>query len=333
MFKNTIALPLIALALALAGAAALAFDLNLKEQAKQAQPLVVDGKIGESEYQNHLRVDGIQMDLYWSIQGDRIYVGLHAPGRGWVAIGFDPEGPIMQGADIVIGYVKDGKLFLQDSYANVPTGHQADTELGGRDDILEKAGSQSADGTVLEFSRKLDTGDKFDKPIRDGKPMAILMAYAEDADFTSYHSRTRARVQSVDFFQANSKANETPPLWVASHLEAYELGLVAWIIVLGIFAIQGFISVRLEGRELIPGHFVPARESTISVVFTALLTVLELVWAVQFIASLYEGARPAVVATYGALLAFTLAAILLVYRQSFVSAETIVQEREDHIPW
>ena len=59
------------------------------------------------EYQHKLEVKIMQFS--WTIEGDLIHVLLQAKTTGWVAIGFDPENA-MQGANIIIGAVKDGKV-------------------------------------------------------------------------------------------------------------------------------------------------------------------------------------------------------------------------------
>ncbi|OGF53349.1 MAG: hypothetical protein A2Z21_07890, partial [Candidatus Fraserbacteria bacterium RBG_16_55_9] len=153
VFKGSIKLPVIALLLAGAGTLALGFDLSRKypgeppttwavEQLTEIPgALQVDGLIQEGEYQNLLSSSRLKMNLYWSIRDDRIYCGLRAPTQGWIALGFNTEIPLMRGADIIIAYVKDGQLSLEDSYANSRTGHQMDIQQGGRDDILEKASS------------------------------------------------------------------------------------------------------------------------------------------------------------------------------------------------
>ncbi len=213
MFRNSIKLPLVALIFAAVGALVLGWDLNLRQQAEMAtlqaadkwptagtQPLQVDGVIVKGEYANALQPPQLDMELFWTIRGDRLYVGLRAPTQGWVAIAFNPEGPLMKGADIVIGFVKEGQLYLQDNYADTPASHQGDEKLGGRDDLLEEAGSEDDTGTTIEFSRALDTKDSYDKPIRPGESMTLLLAYATADDFTSYHSKTRALVSNVDLF-------------------------------------------------------------------------------------------------------------------------------------
>ncbi len=104
---------------------------------------------------------------------------------------------MMQGADILIGYVKDGTLYMGDDFADSPAGHSADTDLGGQENILESAGSESEQGTVIEFARNLNTQDDFDKPIIAGT-MTVQLAHSETDDFASYHSKRAAA--TIDFF-------------------------------------------------------------------------------------------------------------------------------------
>ncbi len=215
MFKNSIKLPLLALIFASVGVLVLVWDLKEKAQRESAaalppaggkrlpsssRPLQLDGVIVEGEYQNVLQPSELNMELFWTIRGDRIFVGLRAPTQGWVALGLAPEGPLMKGADIIIGYVKQGQLYLQDSYADSPAGHQSDEKLGGRDDILGKAGSEDQGVTTLEFSRKLETGDPYDKAIREGERVTLLLAYATQDDFTSYHAKSRALLLNIDLW-------------------------------------------------------------------------------------------------------------------------------------
>src|SRR3972149_3843225 len=79
---------------------------------------VIDGRIAEGEYASHYVARGIGRELHWTIEGDSIYIGLRAPTTGWLAIGWDPSGPIMEGEDILIGYIRGRGLFLPDYYTN-----------------------------------------------------------------------------------------------------------------------------------------------------------------------------------------------------------------------
>lgn len=191
MQRNGLLLPLTALALAAGIAALLALDFRKGWEADQARRLglheaTLDGIIEEGEYTRSYRDEATGIELYWTIRGDEIFIGLRCPDRGWVAVGLGGEGPMMKGADILIAYVDSEGLHVQDNFANDFVAHTADVKLGGRDDILESAGAESEQGTVIELRRKLDTGDAYDQPIVPGK-MRVLLAHADADDFTSYH--------------------------------------------------------------------------------------------------------------------------------------------------
>ena len=210
VFKGSIKLPVMALLLAGAGTLALGFDLSRKYPGESPATwsierltelpgaLQIDGVIHEGEYQNLLSSSRLKMDLYWTILDDRIYFALRAPTQGWVALGFNSEVPLMRGADILIGYVKDGQPYLEDSYANSRIGHQTDIQLGGRDDVLDRASTQDEGSTIIEFSRRLDTGDRFDTPIRPGEKVMVLLAFGQRDDLTSYHDRMRALMANIE---------------------------------------------------------------------------------------------------------------------------------------
>jgi hypothetical protein len=146
---------------------------------------VTDGVISEGEYPQ-TRTYG-NCSIYWSNDSDYIYVGLKAKTAGWVAVGFGAE-TFMKNADIIMGSVKDGVLTIADTFSMGEFGpHPPDTQLGGTDDILTSAGKFDNGYTVVEFKRKLDTGDKFDKPLVKGINK-IIWAYANEPVLTIKHS-------------------------------------------------------------------------------------------------------------------------------------------------
>jgi hypothetical protein len=127
---------------------------------------VADGIISPGEYQQTNTYGDI--NISWSNDSQYICIGLNAKTAGWVAIGFGSES-LMKNMDIVEGVVKDGKAEVYDMFSTGDFGpHPADTELGGTDNIIESAVKSANSITVLEFKRKLDTGDKFDKPLVKG---------------------------------------------------------------------------------------------------------------------------------------------------------------------
>ena len=191
MQRNGLLLPLTALALAIGIAALLTLDFRRNWEADQALRLglhgaTLDGIIEEGEYTKSYRDEATSMELHWTIVEDEIFIGLRCPDRGWVALGLGGEGPMMKGADILIAYVDSEGLHVQDNFANDFVSHVADTELGGRNDLLESVGTETGQGTVVELRRKLDTGDPYDQPIVPGK-VRVLLAHSDSDDFTSYH--------------------------------------------------------------------------------------------------------------------------------------------------
>lgn len=182
----------------------------------QASAPTVDGRISAGEYRNLYYSNLVQMSLYWSIAGDTLYIGLKAPGAGWVAINFMAmEGGSIHG-DTIIGYVDPGlfsdKLYLSDQVApedgHFP--HMDDTGVGGEYNILDKAGTENNGVTVIEFSRKLNTGDVNDIALMDdGMGTMVMLAYSPDADdYQTYHGAIERIALTVDFF--NGFVNDFP---------------------------------------------------------------------------------------------------------------------------
>lgn len=229
MHRGTLTLSIVFLLVALAGGFLLILDLSrryaveaVSEEVPSPLPAstgavrlaapTVDGVVSRGEYPHRYHDEETGMDLYWSVLGGEIYFALRSPGQGWLAIGFDPDGPLMRGADIVIGFVQDdGETLVGDHYADTQVDHKPDSELGGTEDITEFAGSEDAQGTTLEFVRPLETGDAYDKAIRPGE-MFVLFAYAPRADdFIRYHGQKNRSTRSLDFFAEASATVMTPP--------------------------------------------------------------------------------------------------------------------------
>jgi len=146
---------------------------------------IADGVISADEYQNN-RAYG-DYTIYWSNDNDYVYIGIKAKTAGWVAVGFGAE-TFMKNADIIMGSVTDGKLTIADMFSTGEFGpHPPDTQLGGTDDILASSGKFDNGYTTVEFKRKLDTGDKFDKPLVKGINK-IIWAYANEPVLTIKHS-------------------------------------------------------------------------------------------------------------------------------------------------
>jgi hypothetical protein len=151
----------------------------------------IDGKLSPGEYSSSQVLSKDTFTLHWQVEGSSIHFAIEAVAKGWVAIGLDP-GSIMARSDMIFGIIgNDGKLQAVDAWCTNALGpHPADTDQGGKADLLASAASRQGDKVVFEFTRLLDTGDaKTDKVIDPGKEMKIIWAYSNNLGFNSKHSR------------------------------------------------------------------------------------------------------------------------------------------------
>ncbi len=148
----------------------------------------VDGAISPGEYPGSFTDATTGMEVDWGQDGTNMTVGLVSPGLGWAAIGFGPQGALMDGSNVIIGYVAGGATAISDEFG-VGWEHHADTSLGGTNDILAYAGSESGGHTVLEFRFPLVTADPHDTPLRPGRTYSMILAYSDTADdFVTIHT-------------------------------------------------------------------------------------------------------------------------------------------------
>jgi len=125
-----------------------------------------DGVIADNEY-SKMQTFG-EVDVYSRIDGGKVRIALRAKTNGYVAIGFAPSDK-MKDADIVLGFVKDGKAVVLDMFSTGPTGpHPADDQQGGTNDVTVFGGSKKDGVTIIEFERSLVTGDSKDNEIKIG---------------------------------------------------------------------------------------------------------------------------------------------------------------------
>ncbi len=135
------------------------------------------------------RVAAQEVEIEWKVDGEEIEFVISAPTTGWVAIGFDPE-RAMKGADMIFGFVDQGEATISDQYGNGLFSHKADTSLGGSNDVqLLDAGEENG-RTRIRFSRPLDSGDQYDRPLSPGGRHTVMFAYGPDEadNFTSKHT-------------------------------------------------------------------------------------------------------------------------------------------------
>lgn len=135
--------------------------------------------VSAMDYKHTLKAG--DMTFSWSLDSDKIHVQLVAKTTGWVAVGFDPENA-MQGANIIIGAVKNGKFKVEDHYGDRKRGHSSDKKLGGTNDVLDPSGSEADGVTTISFSFPLTTDDKYDKPVVTQGVSKVMLAYGAGKD-------------------------------------------------------------------------------------------------------------------------------------------------------
>ncbi len=151
----------------------------------------IDGVVEDNEYVNEVTFDGGLYELFWSIDESLVYIAMSARTTGWVAVGFDPI-TLMENADIVFGWVDgSGTAFTLDTFATGPYGpHPPDEELGGMQDIVQFAGIERDGITTIEFTRSIETGDVYDKPIQVDEGVTIIWSYSESDEYTVSHVKS-----------------------------------------------------------------------------------------------------------------------------------------------
>ncbi len=167
-----------ALALALVGTVAL------------AQP-AIDGAIADGEYANTLEHDSGAV-LYWTIDGDTLYMGYTMEARGWSGVGWLSEQSNRKaGADELMFAIVDGEAVAYDAYQSGARGApELDEDEGGSNSLSAFAAVHEDDVWTVEFSRHLATGEETDVDIVPGEPMIFMLAHGNTMDIERAHERS-----------------------------------------------------------------------------------------------------------------------------------------------
>jgi len=147
-----------------------------------------DGIISKGEYAKNLSLSSGRYKVHWRNDADELLMAMEGRTAGFVAIGFEPV-QAMMGADMIMGWVSNGDPTVLDLNSTGIFGpHPPDEDLGGRDDILESGGNESSGWTVIEFKRKMNTGDPFDKSFQPGQKVNIIWSMSSSDSLAPRHN-------------------------------------------------------------------------------------------------------------------------------------------------
>jgi hypothetical protein len=158
-----------------------------------------DGMVGENEYANTMTLYGSKtqgysggnLEISWKNDEDWLYMALKGETSGWISIGFEPT-QWMKDSDIIMGAVDGNNVIVLDKYSTNNYGpHVPDVELGGTDDILDFGGREDNGYTTIEFKRKMDTGDQYDKAFTVGQRVSIIWSTADTDSIEVKHNVAR----------------------------------------------------------------------------------------------------------------------------------------------
>lgn len=286
----------------------------------------LDGVAAPGEYRFEWTDEASKLAFRWSIAGDRLIAAVSSPDTGWVAVAFGGAGPLMYGADIVIGWVDAHGAHVEDHFANTPTSHVADTTLGGHSDILASAGAQTAAGTTIEFERPLAAHDSTDRAIEAGQTK-VMVGSAESDDPMAYHISGHKAVALLDLF-AGPPARTAASIALPDHLSDVQIVLACWMAVLLIVGVHGVAAGWAERTGEAAGP-----PSGFAVALLVLLVLLEVAALATFAVGVRRASPVWLLGSSLAVGLLALAGIIVVYTRLFVRWQTVRTERDDGIPW
>ncbi|MEM7021468.1 MAG: DOMON domain-containing protein [Pseudomonadota bacterium] len=134
------------------------------------------------------RLEAGGMTFSWRHLGGRLYGRLRAPGRGWLAVGFNDQ-PNLRGTRFVMAAVREGVVRVEERLALVPE-HVPISEAGGRSGLADVAGAFDGHQSEVVFSMPHTTEDTLVVHLAPGSRSHVMLAYATHPEF-DHHSRWR----------------------------------------------------------------------------------------------------------------------------------------------
>ncbi|MBV9173730.1 MAG: hypothetical protein JOZ81_27005 [Chloroflexi bacterium] len=115
-------------------------------------------------------------------------------------------------------------------------------------------------------------------------------------------------------------------------LTELQIGATAWSLALGLFGLQGIVSVVVEGRQLAPSTIQPHLSNWVSAAITVLSVVLFGLAGGTGLA-IVSGQPTALIGSAAGAGCLVLGLLLLFYKEAFVGHEAHLEPRYDGVPW
>jgi hypothetical protein len=164
--------------------------------------VTIDGVINEEEYEQLIFDPTTETKVFFQHNTTMMFVGLVAPYFGWIGIGFGPTGVGMNGSNIIIGFVNQSGLSIQDNFG-IPDDHLPDSTNGGTDDIVASEGTENTTHTIIEFIYPLATADYLhDYNFTVGETYGFFLSHSNQDDFVSMHPEHSI---TYDFFISDTE--------------------------------------------------------------------------------------------------------------------------------
>ena len=115
-------------------------------------------------------------------------------------------------------------------------------------------------------------------------------------------------------------------------LNELQLGATAWALALGIYGVQGIVSIAVEGRQVSPGVIKPRLNNPLSAGIAALSIVLFALAGLTAFA-IVSGQSTALIGAAAGAGCLDLGLLLLFYKEAFIGHEAHLDLRQDGVPW
>ena len=115
-------------------------------------------------------------------------------------------------------------------------------------------------------------------------------------------------------------------------LTELQIGATAWALALGIFGVQGLVSIIVEGRQVLPVYIKPRLNNPLSAVIAAASILLFMLAGLTGLA-IVSGQSTAVIGTAAGAGCLDLGLLLLLYKEAFIGHEAHLDVRQDGVPW